>query len=431
LDAEIQRVALAPQGERNDSLNVASYNLGQLVGGGYLARREVEAALWQAADQCALVREDGQRQTEATIASGVDAGIKQPRRRPDRGPVPAAPTEPAPEAPGEPLFDYHHLIAPKPTEWLIDGLLPLGGCYVIAAEPKAYKTWLSLDIALALASHSKVLGCRATRRARTLLISPEGTRQALANRLHALDWGRGVDAQETGPYIPIWRGRFRLNDAQHIKRLYSAIAKADIDLLVLDPLVSAMSGVDENSVDQVQPLLDQLRDLLGARPGLTLLVVHHSAKSTQGRSQLYAMRGSSAIAAWADGVISLRYDDADGLRRIDTVFRDALSGSPIGFTLLWPDSEVEGMQGASLVRCDIPCPTRKERSDGNVTRDAILAELSQCPALTIRTLADRLCMGKSAIHRQIQILVARSMVERAGDGFRLNRTKRTESGQTP
>ena len=73
---ELAAVCSARDGTRNDTLNKAAFSLGTLVGGGYLDRGEVEAALRGAAESAGL----GVQEASATIRSGIEAGVKQPRR---------------------------------------------------------------------------------------------------------------------------------------------------------------------------------------------------------------------------------------------------------------------------------------------------------------------------------------------------------------
>jgi hypothetical protein len=76
LVAECERVRTAPEGCRNDTLNRASFNLGQLVGAGLLDLRGVAVALWDAAAACGLPESEAER----TIESGLNAGMANPRR---------------------------------------------------------------------------------------------------------------------------------------------------------------------------------------------------------------------------------------------------------------------------------------------------------------------------------------------------------------
>jgi hypothetical protein len=75
LEGECGKVALAPEGARNHTLNVAAFSLGQLVAGGVLGFDEVVDALLLAAARCGLT----EGEARATIASGLRAGFASPR----------------------------------------------------------------------------------------------------------------------------------------------------------------------------------------------------------------------------------------------------------------------------------------------------------------------------------------------------------------
>ncbi len=77
LDAECGRVALAPVGQRNDTLNRAAFNLGTLIGAGEIGRETVVERLLDAAHRAGL----GDDEAEATLASGLGKGMANPRKR--------------------------------------------------------------------------------------------------------------------------------------------------------------------------------------------------------------------------------------------------------------------------------------------------------------------------------------------------------------
>jgi hypothetical protein len=82
LERECKNVASAQPGTRNSTLNTAAFNLGQLIGGGALDEQEVRERLFEAAETCRLVADDGAQAAWATIDSGITAGKQQPRTRP-------------------------------------------------------------------------------------------------------------------------------------------------------------------------------------------------------------------------------------------------------------------------------------------------------------------------------------------------------------
>jgi hypothetical protein len=81
-DRECKAVAAALPSTRNHTLNTAAFNLGQLVGGHALDKQEVCDRLYEAAETCGLVTDDGAAAALATINSGLTAGKQQPRARP-------------------------------------------------------------------------------------------------------------------------------------------------------------------------------------------------------------------------------------------------------------------------------------------------------------------------------------------------------------
>lgn len=84
LTGELDELLATKEGRRNDALNKAAFALGQLIGSGALDANQVHDELLAAGYQIGLSRGEAER----TIASGVAAGIKNPRttkRTPPRG----------------------------------------------------------------------------------------------------------------------------------------------------------------------------------------------------------------------------------------------------------------------------------------------------------------------------------------------------------
>jgi hypothetical protein len=100
LDRELDAVARAAEGQRNDQLNRSSFALGQLVAGGALDRTDVEALLEATASAIGLA----EREARATIKSGLNAGAHEPRGVP----LPAWEPSPPPAVNGN---GYHALEA--------------------------------------------------------------------------------------------------------------------------------------------------------------------------------------------------------------------------------------------------------------------------------------------------------------------------------
>ncbi|NCC04925.1 MAG: DUF3987 domain-containing protein, partial [Proteobacteria bacterium] len=98
LETECQAVASEPQGSRNARLNQAAFAVGQLAAGGEIQEEEARLALEQAAAACGLDESEAGK----TIASGLSAGMQEPRQAPgesdwSQGAGLSAPLSPWPE----------------------------------------------------------------------------------------------------------------------------------------------------------------------------------------------------------------------------------------------------------------------------------------------------------------------------------------------
>jgi hypothetical protein len=76
LRSELDKVTGARESTRNNTLNESAFNLGQFIEAGLLPRDEVEILLENAALAIGL----GEVETHRTVKSGIEAGMRNPRR---------------------------------------------------------------------------------------------------------------------------------------------------------------------------------------------------------------------------------------------------------------------------------------------------------------------------------------------------------------
>lgn len=247
---------------------------------------------------------------------------------------------------------------PDAPVWLFHGLIEAGTCSVLAAEPKAGKSWFVFDMGIALATGERLLGEWApVERGPTLFYSPEGGDRSRHARIVGLCWGRGLDPGQVLPSLPFVDARLDLAASGHAERLARTIDVTGARLVVVDPLVSAHLGIDENNAGEVMSILNPLRDMIAARPQCSLIVVHHTHKGAKDKALSLGLRGSSALAGWMDSCVFVRRadDDSGGPRRIDIAHRDAAAPEPLGFQLAHgPDEEHPGHSWFRLERCEAP-----------------------------------------------------------------------------
>jgi hypothetical protein len=71
------------------------------------------------------------------------------------------------------------------SEWVVESLIP-EGLTVLSAQPASYKTWLLLDIAIAVASGSQLSQTFDTTQSGVLVIDEESSERLLQQRLSLL-----------------------------------------------------------------------------------------------------------------------------------------------------------------------------------------------------------------------------------------------------
>jgi Virulence-associated protein E/Bifunctional DNA primase/polymerase, N-terminal len=118
LDGQCQKVAGMPANSgRNKALNAAAFVLGRMVAREWIDESEVKGALLDAARRCGLVKDEGADAVQATIASGLKAGLKQPHgnlKDKPNGQEPGPQENPAEPGPPKPSDDYDPKPPPEP-----------------------------------------------------------------------------------------------------------------------------------------------------------------------------------------------------------------------------------------------------------------------------------------------------------------------------
>ncbi len=194
------------------------------------------------------------------------------------------------------------------TGFLIDRLWTSQAVGVIGGAPKCCKSWLALDMALAVASGRPCLGAfKPLQTGPVLLFSAEESPQKVRRRLEGLARVRDVDFASL-PIHLILDPQLRLDIQRDFLRLLNAVDSLRPRLLILDPFVR-LHRIDENSAADVSALLADLRSLQ-RRFALAILLVHHTRKAN-GEASGVALRGSSDLHAWGDSNLYLRRQGLD------------------------------------------------------------------------------------------------------------------------
>jgi hypothetical protein len=240
------------------------------------------------------------------------------------------------------IFDGDEDIGPPPM--LIKGILPETGLAFIGGQSGAGKTFVAVDMSVALSSRGATFfGRSVKKRVGVLFVAAEG-RGMLASRIKAARRHRGVPEEEKLPIAwfadaPILKRDDDFRKFQALVRLTAQDMKKIFDVplgvVIVDTLAATFNLDDEDDNSEAARVLRQLRAVGDAVEAL-IVPIHHF-----GKSESTGLRGGSAWRAGPDVVISVlaTRDTASGEvkdRRIAiSKARDGEEGPLSGFSLRW------------------------------------------------------------------------------------------------
>ena len=290
--------------------------------------------------------------------------------------------------------------------WLVEGLWAEAAVGIVGGEPKCCKSFLALDLAVAVASGAACLRRFAVARpGPVLLYAAEDALHVVRERLQGIAEIAGTDLRRL-PIHVITAASVRLDVERDQAALHETVAAIRPRLLVLDPFVR-LHRIDENVAGDVAPLLANLRTLQ-RELDTSVLLVHHSRKGGHARAG-QALRGSSELHAWGDSNLYLRRDRDKLWLSIE--HRAAPSVPALALTLATHGSAValHFVDSSSTIASDVVQRTPADRViDALVAADAPLGR---------RALRDACRMRSAAIGPVLVDLVASGRVVQHECGY--------------
>jgi hypothetical protein len=315
-EEEVQRLADATEGHRNDTLNVSAFNLGQLVGAHLLDYGQVWSALHAMALHVGL--EPGE--TINTLRSGLHRGMEEPRQVPElvreqvpevtvysegiaQGDTPQGPEEGPTLLERFQALDWHALWADDTVEeWLVEPLLPARRLVALFSAPKVGKSLFMLDLAVAVARGVSFLGHLPDRARVVLYVDFENDpRGDVRTRLQAM----GVGPDDLGNLRYLSFPQLAKLDTLMGGLELVAIAQAHgAEVVVIDTISRAVQG-EENDNDTWLSFYRNTGVHLKAA-GIACIRLDHT-----GKDEAKGMRGGSAKYGDVDAVWAMtKLDDA-------------------------------------------------------------------------------------------------------------------------
>ncbi len=174
---------------------------------------------------------------------------------------------------------------PPPT-WLIDSFICEGELAVIFGPPAQGKTFLSLDMALHMATGRNWHGFE-TKKRRVLYIAGEGV-AGLSGRVQAWLQQHSYGIFDDFMVLPEAVNFLSKNDMAKLHRSIEALDQP-FDVIFIDTVSRALLGGDENSAEVMNRFVASCESLK-QRHNATVIGIHHSGKDSS-----KGLRGSSSL----------------------------------------------------------------------------------------------------------------------------------------
>lgn len=295
------------------------------------------------------------------------------------------------------------------TQWLVQGLWSDQAVGILGGEPKCYKSFLALDVAVSVASGTACLRQFPVRRTGKVLLFPaEDSLAIVRQRLEGIARMAQVDFPSL-PVEVITAPSLRLDTPTDRQRLADTVQTLQPILLVLDPLIR-LHRIDENDATQVAALLSYLRELQ-RRFHLAILLVHHARKDSNGSRPGQALRGSSELHGWGDSNLYMRRKGAQ--LTLSTEHRAAPSQDHIPLQLTQAGSAL------ALAALDKPlAPPKTEPTPIERVR-AALAQLQE-PVFSVQQLRKLCAIRTETLCAALEELTQQGELSRNAKGYQLN-----------
>lgn len=240
----------------------------------------------------------------------------------------------------------------EPIRWLWPGWLARGKLHVLAGAPGTGKTTIGMQWAACVSAGRPFPSGWKQAPGRVLIWSGEDDiADTLVPRLIAA--GANLARVQFVGDVREGTERYAFDPARDVPTLAAALAGVDdVVLIVIDPLVSAVSG-DSHKNAEVRRSLAPLVELAG-RMDAALLGITHYSKGTQGREPLERVSGSLAFGALARlvfGTVKQKVDDdAKSIRYLLARVKSNIGPDGGGFAYAFEQTEnPDGITASRIV----------------------------------------------------------------------------------
>ena len=235
---------------------------------------------------------------------------------------------------------------PQLPEELIEGILRRGHKMLISGSSKAGKSFLLMELCIAIAEGRPWLGFNC-RKGRVLYVNLEIDPASAINRFLKIYEALGLPMKHSDDIV-IWnlRGHAVPLD-QLVPKLIRRVRDQHLDAIVLDPIYKVITG-DENNASEMGAFCNQF-DKICTETGCSTIYCHHHSKGAQGaKKAMDRASGSGVFARDPDAQLDMiQLELTDDLKnnvrdgnatawRLESSLREFANIRPVNFWFEYP-----------------------------------------------------------------------------------------------
>ena len=277
---------------------------------------------------------------------------------------------------------------------IIDGILRRKQKMLVVGPSKAGKSFLMIELAIAVAEGWDWFGHRCTR-GRALIINFEIQRESMLHRIRDV-WDEMRKSHDVGDLheenLDVWNLRGHSAPLDRLTpSLVRQAANGRYDIIIIDPIYKVLTG-DENSASDMAKFCNEF-DIIAEQLGCTVVYCHHHAKGKAGqRASMDRASGSGVFTRDPDAFLdmspisvpierqqTLKYQDESGYQmeghafRVSYTLREFATPAPTDVIFQWPVHRVTD-QLADLPVVGEP-KTKKQASDAASSKREQMADM--------------------------------------------------------
>lgn len=329
----------------------------------------------------------------------------------------------------------------KPPTWLITGIATQGSVGFIAGQPKSFKSWVGLDLALSIATGTPFLDhFKVVKPGPVLYIQEEDSAVTVKNRIKKIWASKSVDKiristpkeqaegimawwepsnfDEFDPDIDIYLMEGFTASEEHWQEWLDETLARGMErpdgtfepyvMLIVDTLMNTAGDVEENKSQQMTTRLFKPMKLLMRKHNCAMRFVHHMGKGGDDKRGGSKMLGGTANHAWAEDSLYI----SRGMKEDGKITMEFESKTVPSKTYT-----ITGLNQEGWTPYFEPEPKAKPKTDktpGPNREQAIVDLLAQGGTFTTTEIATSLGQTYNTIYRCLRSLSDRQRITKQG-----------------